>query len=118
MKEMICITCPKGCTLHVEVHQDKLTVSGNSCPRGVVYAENEIFHPMRMLTSTINIKNASIARCPVMTSVPVPKEMMFDIMKEIEKITIEAPIECDQVIVHNLCGLDCNLIATRTLKKL
>ena len=46
------------------------------------------------------------------------KEMMFDIMKEIEKITIEAPIECDQVIVHNLCGLDCDLIATRTLKKL
>ena len=118
MKEMICITCPKGCTLHVQMNQDKLIVTGNSCPRGVIYAENEVFHPMRMLTSTVNIKGASLARCPVMTSQPVPKEMMFDIMKVIETITIEAPVQCDEVIVHNICGLDCDLVATRTFKKL
>ena len=116
--EMICITCPKGCTLKVERQEDKLLVTGNSCPRGVVYAENEVFHPMRMITSTVKINGASIARCPVMSSVPIPKEKMFDVMKVIENTTIEAPVFCNQVLIHNICDLDCDLVATRTLKKL
>ena len=118
MMEMICITCPKGCTLKVEQHNDKLIVTGNSCPRGIQYAENEVFHPMRMITSTVKINGASIARCPVMSSVPVPKEKMFDVMKVIEHTVIEAPVQCNQVLVSNICDLDCDLVATRTLKKL
>ena len=38
MKEFICIECPKGCHLKVD---DDLNVTGNTCPRGKVYAINE-----------------------------------------------------------------------------
>ncbi|MBQ7890156.1 MAG: DUF1667 domain-containing protein [Erysipelotrichaceae bacterium] len=118
MEELICITCPKGCTLQVEVEQGKVkSITGNSCPRGIVYAENEILHPMRMITSTVRIDGASIARCPVMTSKPVPKEKIFDIMHEIEQIRVNAPVQMNQILKENLCGLDIHLIATRTLNK-
>ena len=38
MKELICITCPRGCHLQVD---DNLNVTGNMCPRGAAYAKAE-----------------------------------------------------------------------------
>ena len=33
MRELICITCPKGCHLKVDEEND-YKVTGNGCPRG------------------------------------------------------------------------------------
>lgn len=117
--ELICITCPKGCTMHVEVHNGQiLSVRGNSCPKGREYAEHEVLYPMRMVTSTVKVNHGTIARCPVMTSVPVPKEIIFDVMKEIEQVELEAPVYLHDVILDSVCGLNVQLIATRTIRKL
>ena len=57
MKELICIVCPRGC--HLTIDENK-NVTGNSCPRGVQYAINEVTNPMRMLTSTVFISTTII----------------------------------------------------------
>ncbi|MEG0176521.1 DUF1667 domain-containing protein [Anaerorhabdus sp.] len=115
-QEMICITCPMGCHLTVElVDNDVKSVSGNTCPRGKDYAINECLHPLRVLTSTVIIKNALVSRCPVITSKPIPKEKIFDAMKEINEITIQAPIHINDVIIKNVCGLDVDVIASRSM---
>ena len=36
MRELICITCPKGCHLKVDEEND-YKVTGNGCPRGAIY---------------------------------------------------------------------------------
>ena len=51
MKELICIVCPKGCHLYVDEENNDF-VTGNSCPRGAAYGQNEIRNPQRTLTST------------------------------------------------------------------
>ena len=51
MKEIICITCPKGC--HLKVDEESFAVTGNSCPRGAVYGANELRNPVRVVTSTV-----------------------------------------------------------------
>ena len=58
MKELICIVCPRGC--HLTIDENK-NVTGNSCPRGVQYAINEVTNPMRMLTSTVFIKSETLS---------------------------------------------------------
>ena len=40
MKELICITCPRGC--HLKVDEENMTVTGNSCNRGKEYGLNEV----------------------------------------------------------------------------
>ena len=41
-RKLTCIICPLGCELRVETEDKKvISVSGNTCPRGKVYAENE-----------------------------------------------------------------------------
>ena len=62
MKELICIICPRGCHLTVD---DELNVSGNTCPRGAVYAKQELTHPTRTLTSTVRVVSKTEAMLPV-----------------------------------------------------
>ena len=78
MKELICIVCPKGCHLYVDEENNDF-VTGNSCPRGAVYGQNEIRNPQRTLTSTVRIQGAAYRRCPVKTNRPIPKSAMLQI---------------------------------------
>lgn len=112
MKEFICIECPKGCHLKVD---DELNVTGNTCPRGLKYAINEITCPKRVITSTVVIKSKLVSRLPVMSENEIPKEKMFDVVNEIAKIRLEAPVKCRDVIIENVCGTGVNIIATRTI---
>ena len=33
-KTITCIVCPRGCAMTAEVTDGKITVTGNTCPRG------------------------------------------------------------------------------------
>ena len=79
MKELICITCPRGCHLTVDEEHD-FTVTGNACPRGAEYGRNELLHPVRTVTSTVRTEGSPIPRLPVKTDRPIPKEKVFDCM--------------------------------------
>ena len=114
MKEFICIVCPRGCHLTVD---DNMNVTGNTCPRGKVYALNEITNPTRMITSTVAIESVELNRLPVMTSSPIPKGKIFDVMEEINKVRIKAPVRINDVVIKNVLGLDSDIIATRNILK-
>ena len=114
MKEFICIECPKGCHLQVD---DDMNVTGNTCPRGKVYAINEMTCPQRVITSTVVIESKLVSRMPVMTENEVPKEKMFDIVKALDEVRLVAPVKCREVVIENVCGTGVNIIATRTIEK-
>lgn len=114
MNNLICIVCPRGCHLSVD---DKMKVTGNYCQRGEKYAINELTHPVRMVTSTVRLEKSKLTRLPVMTSSPIPKEKIFDIMKEINKMTVKAPIKVREVIIKNVLNLDVDIIATREVEE-
>ena len=60
-KEMTCIVCPLGCTLTVEQTEDgAVVVTGNTCPRGAKYAENECINPQRTITTTLRCEDGSM----------------------------------------------------------
>ena len=114
--EVPCIICPMSCHLEVEMEGDQiLSISGNTCPRGAAYAQKELTHPMRMLTTTIRIARAELPLLPVTTSQEVPKEKIFDIMEAARHAKVCAPIICGSVAVSNIADLGVDLIAARTL---
>lgn len=113
MKEIICITCPRGC--HLVVDEEKMTVTGNSCPRGVTYGINEVTNPVRTITSTVKIKGASLNRLPIKTDKPISKKLMFQVMEVLDKVEVSSPIKRGDIIVENILDTDCNIIACRDL---
>ena len=113
VKNLICIVCPKGCHLTID---ENMNVSGNSCKRGEIYAKNEVTHPTRMITSTVKVVGGSLERVSVATSAPIPKEEIFNVMKEINKVTVNAPVKIKDVIIENVLGLGVDIVATRNVK--
>ena len=112
MKELTCIVCPRGCRLKVD---DNMEVTGNACPRGKIYAINELTNPTRTITSSIRATNRPYTLVSVKTSNPIPKGKMFDVMKEIDQLSVEAPTEIGQVVKENILGLDSNIIITKKI---
>jgi CxxC motif-containing protein len=115
-KELICITCPKGCHLKVDVEANKVT--GNGCPRGAEYGINEVTHPVRVITSTVKVKNGQIPVVPVKTKTPIPKGLNFKCMEEINKATIVAPIYIGDIVIANILGTGVDVVATRNVEKI
>jgi len=113
MKELTCIICPKGC--HITVHDDG-TITGNTCNRGYEYAKQEASHPMRTVTSTIKVNDDNVCVCPVKTETAIPKEKMFEVMEEINKVSVNLPIKMHQIIIKDVCGTGVNVIATKEEK--
>ena len=112
MKEIICITCPKGC--HLKVDEETFAVTGNSCPRGAVYGANELRNPVRVVTSTVVVDGPS-RRLPVKTDRPIPKGKMFEVMDEIAKVRVKGPVKVGDVLIANVAGTEGNVVATKNL---
>ena len=117
VRELTCIQCPMGCALTVSVDGDKITVTGNTCPRGAVYGEKEVTHPTRTVTSTVPVVCGEIARVSVKTKSDIPKEKIFEVMKEIGKTTLSAPVEIGQVVIPDVASTGVDVVATKTVKK-
>lgn len=107
-KKITCIVCPNGC--EIEIEGDK--ISGYTCKRGLEYAKEEMIAPKRTITSTVKIKNSNEV-CPIKTSKPIPKEKIFDVLTEINKVEIVKPIKMYELVIENVLNLGVNIIATK-----
>lgn len=115
-RELICICCPMGCHLTVDI--DNKIVKGNTCRRGEEYGLNEVINPVRVITSTVKIKSASLPVLPVKTNGAIPKELNFQAMKIINSITVLAPIKLGDIIIKNILNTGIDLVATRSMEKI
>ncbi|HEC88069.1 MAG TPA: DUF1667 domain-containing protein [Thermoplasmata archaeon] len=114
-----CIVCPIGCKIVANKKGDKIEIiEGNKCKRGEKYATDEILHPKRMVTTSVFVKNGEYPLVSVKTSQPVPKEKVMEIVKEMKRISLEAPVKCGDIIVKNVAGTDVDIIATRTVNSI
>ncbi|MDO5131803.1 MAG: DUF1667 domain-containing protein [Eubacteriales bacterium] len=110
---LICIVCPRGCQLTAGTGQDgRLEISGNSCPRGIEYARQELTAPMRVLTALMRLQDME-KPVSVKTDRPVPKELLFDCAAEIYRTHPASPVHRGDILIRDLCGTGCNVIATR-----
>ena len=114
MKHLICIVCPRGCRLTVD-EENGYAVSGNQCARGEEYGKNEILNPVRTVTTTVRIQSEEMKLCPVRTEKPIDKSKMFDCIKELNSLTLKAPVQMGDVVFENILSTGINVIATRDI---
>ena len=81
-----------------------MVVTGNSCPRGEKYAIAELTNPTRVVTSSIRVTNRPFTLVSVKTDEPIPKDKMFEVMREIDELTVEAPVHIGQIVKENVLG--------------
>ena len=114
MKKMICITCPKGCTLEVTRDGETITKVVAGCKRGNEYAEREMRDPRRMVASTVKIANSLHPLMPVYTSAPFPKPRIHELLLELRQMELKAPIRVGQVVAKNVLDTGIDILASRS----
>jgi CxxC motif-containing protein len=134
MKNLTCIVCPIGCSLSIEEGAlaadgfPDLNVTGNRCPRGAVYAREEVRAPKRVVTATCGIKQALSAasggiapsltapqRLPVKTSAPCPKEKIPELLKDIYHTQVTLPVKIGEKIISGWKDSGIDVIAVRSM---
>lgn len=111
IRELTCISCPIGCQLTVTMEEGKVvSVAGNTCPRGEVYAIHEVTHPVRTLTTTMAVSNRAGVMLPVKSDNPIPKEKMMDVMRLVNQTKVEAPVSMGQILIADVAE-GCNIVA-------
>lgn len=112
-KDIICIVCPNGCRLHGVVSEDgQLSVTGNKCVRGEAFAGTELTNPTRSLTTTVKTVFNHMPYLPVRTDGEIPKYAISDAIEELSAFTLSRNVKCGDMIIENIAGTKCNIIAT------
>jgi CxxC motif-containing protein len=113
----LCIGCPLGCRLEVEEGADHeiVEVRGFSCKKGERFARQEHVDPRRTVTTTVGVLDGALARLPVRTVEPVPKDLVTSLCEELRGVTVEAPVRMGDVVLTDALGTGIDVVATRDL---
>lgn len=122
LRTFTCIMCPQGCDITAELgenqgKQEILSVRGNKCPKGKAYVTQEIIAPMRNIATSVLVTGGELPLASVRLTKPIPKDRIFDVMAEIRKVHLTAPVEEGEVVISNVLGLESDVILTRSVDK-
>lgn len=113
--KLTCIICPLGCRIDVKLENDKIVdISGHSCPRGVKFAETEVYNPQRMLTSIVSLEGGEYPFLPVISEKEVPKDKLRDCISLLQTMQVKAPIKMGDIVQNNILETGVNIIAAKT----
>lgn len=113
--KLTCINCPLGCPLEVRQEDGEYIVTGNSCIRGKKYALEEISNPVRIVTTTVKVKNSKL-RLSVKSNGGIEKGKIFACIDALKDVEVTAPIKINDVIVKNILNSGVDIIATKSIK--
>lgn len=117
VRNLTCINCPMGCALTVEMNGDEVVnISGNTCKRGEVYAQKEVTNPTRIVTSTVRVMGGKADMVSVKTREDIPKGKIFECVKALKNVEVQAPVNIGDVVVSNIANTGIDVIATKNIE--
>jgi CxxC motif-containing protein len=112
IRSFTCIVCPAGCRLQAEKEPGGVRVSGNRCKRGAAFAEAEITHPTRTLTSTVRTVFPWAPVVPVRIRGEIPRDKVREVMAFLNTLLLKEPLGIGAVAAENVLGLGPDLLVT------
>lgn len=113
-KELICIGCPLGCNLTVEMEgKEVLSVSGNTCKRGDDYARKEMTDPRRIVTSTVRVTGGTLPVVSVKTVSDIPKDKIAECIRQLKEVEVPAPVKIGDIMLADAAGSGIAVAATK-----
>lgn len=118
VRNLTCINCPLGCQLEVKMEGGEvLSVTGNTCPRGASYGKKEVTNPTRIVTSSVRVSGSLTGAVTVSckTKTDIPKGKIFDVIRDIEGITIPCPVRIGDVVKDDVAHTGVAIVATKNV---
>lgn len=103
-----------GCPLDINKVDGKIVVTGNTCKRGEIYGTQEFTAPKRVVTSLVRLTSGGVVS--VKTDGLVLKTLIPEVLSEIGKLRLSAPLKIGDVAKENVAGSGVNLVVTEGIK--
>lgn len=117
VRNLTCINCPMGCSLTIEMEGDEVvSVSGNTCKRGDTYGRKEVTNPTRIVTSTVRVQGGEADMVSVKTKQDIPKGKIFECVKALKDVEVQAPVHIGDVIAADVAGTGVEIVATKNVE--
>ena len=113
--EIICVSCPVGCSLTVRQENGDIQVANHQCKAGIAYAKEELTNPTRNIATSVRITGGDMPMLSVKTAGPIPKGAIMDVVKAVHQITMAAPVDIGDVVLANAAGTGVDVVATRVV---
>ena len=91
------------------------SVEGNTCKRGAIYGKKEVTNPTRIVTTTVRVLGGTENVVSVKTKEDIPKAKIFDCIHELKEVTVAAPVQIGDIILHNVAGTGVDIVATKNV---
>lgn len=118
-RELTCIGCPMGCPLIVTMEAGEvISVTGNTCKRGDVYARKEVTNPTRIVTSTVRVSGGDADMVSVKTKEDIPKGKIFECVKALKSVEVPAPVHIGDILVKDVAGTGVDIVATKNVESI
>ena len=122
-RNFTCIVCPNGCDIAADYEVaeggavEVRSIEGQTCSRGAEYVRQELTAPRRTIASSVLVRGGELPLASVRLTAPIPKAKIFDAMREIKKLTVDAPVEAGTVLIPNLLGLGADVAVTKSVAR-
>lgn len=103
-----------GCPLDINKVDGKIVVTGNTCKRGEIYGTQEFTAPKRVVTSLVGLTSGGVVS--VKTDGLVLKTLIPEVLSEIGKLRLSAPLKIGDVAKENVADSGVNLVVTEDIK--
>jgi len=108
-KKITCVICPNSCGITVKFQGETVyEVTGHNCERGVTYASQEAVNPVRSVSTTVRCKNGRIVA--VKTTIPVPKENVYDVMWDVNHFKAPDDIKYGDIIMTSVGETNADIV--------
>lgn len=115
-KHLTCIGCPMGCQLTVKMkNKEVIEVAGNTCKKGDIYARKEVTNPTRIVTTSVPVNGGDLPMVSCKTKEDIPKDKIYDVIKSLENVCIDAPVFIGDIIISNVCDTGVDIVATKNV---
>jgi len=105
-----------GCPVRVKMEGNTIiSVTGNTCNRGDIYARKEVTNPTRIVTTTIPVSGGSCQVVSVKTKIDIPKDRIFDCIRALKDISVKAPVFAGDVVLKDVAGTGVDIVTTRNV---
>lgn len=116
MQELICVGCPLGCNIYVEMRgKEVVSVTGNTCGKGEQYAIKEMTDPTRIVTTTVRLEDREDLVLPVKTAKDIPKRDILNCIAALKKVSVRTPVHIGQVVLPDVAGTGVSVIAVKDI---
>ena len=72
-------------------------------------------NPTRIVTTTVRVLNGTEKVVPVMTKEDIQKSRILDCSRELKEVTVTAPVEIGDVVLHDVAGTGVDIVATKNI---